>query len=97
MKTTQTAALTFRLAAPTVPFAVDVTVRGFGDRWAVSATVGARRETGLAATPSAALDAALRALPAAQRRALVADTALLAPSVELAALARAAVQGGRDG
>ncbi len=91
MKTTQTAALTFRLAAPTVPFGVDVTVRGFGDRWVVSATVGDRRETALAATPRAALDAALRTLPPVQRRALVADTTLLAPSLELAALTRAGV------
>ena len=88
MKSTGTAAVAFRLAAPGLGYSVDVTVRGFADRWVATAAVGDRREVGLASSPRVALDAALGWLPAADRCALVADTSLLEPSVELASLAR---------
>ena len=79
----------FRLSAPCVPFPVDVRLRSFGERWVAVADVGGGREIGLGPSPREALTGALRPLGDAATRELLADLALLGPSVEIMAAQRA--------
>ncbi len=89
MNGSTTASLQFRLAPATLDYDVEVRLRTDGDRWVANATVRGDARLGLGATPRAALTAALGALPARHVTLLLADTMLLAPSIEVARLARA--------
>ena len=80
--------LDVRLSAPTVPYAVDVTLRSFGDRWVGVADAAGTREVGLGTTARQALTASLAPLGDRVRMLLLADPALLAPSVAVAARQR---------
>lgn len=77
----------FRLSPPSHGVTVDVELRVSGDRWIAAATVGRSREVGIGSTAGQALAASLGALPDPVRRALLADLALLEPSVEVARIA----------
>jgi hypothetical protein len=78
----------FRLAPASLGYDVEVRLRTDGDRWIANATVRGEGRLGLGATPRAALTAALGALPDRDVTLLLADTMLLAPSIEVARLAR---------
>ncbi len=77
-----------RLAPAPLAYDVDMRLRTDGDRWVANATVSGDARVGLGATPRAALTAALGTLPAKDVTLLLADTVLLAPSIEVARLAR---------
>lgn len=74
----------FRLAASALPRGVHVRMRSFGERWVAVARIGEERQWGLGVTARQALGAALSSLPASTRTALVADLALLRPSIDIA-------------
>ena len=81
-------ALQVRLAPVLLDYDVDVRLRTDGDRWIANATVNGVACLGLGPTPRAALTAALGSLPDEDVTLLLADTMLLAPSIEVARLAR---------
>src|SRR5918992_317850 len=68
---------------------MDVSVRSFGDRWVAVATIADRMEHGLGRTAREALAGALASLGQPAVTVLLADLALLAPSVEIARHQRA--------
>lgn len=73
----------FRLSATAFAVSVDVRLRSRADRWIAVAEVGAGSQVGLGRTAREALSAALRSYREEVRRALLADLALLAPSIEI--------------
>jgi len=77
----------FRLAPAGLGFGVDVRLRRAGERWVAVVVLDGREQTALAPSPRAALTAALATLDASAVKALLADTGLLEPSVEIAVLA----------
>jgi hypothetical protein len=79
--------LDVRLSAPSLDFWVDVKLRSFGERWIASAQIAGEVEIGLATTARQALAASLASLGARARAMLLADLALLAPSIALAEVA----------
>jgi hypothetical protein len=83
MSTTTHTTTQVRLSAPTLDFWVDVTLRSFGERWIAAAEIGGEVEIGLGASARQALTASLVSLGKRARACLLADTALLAPSVAL--------------
>ena len=88
MNRSATASLQFRLAPASLDYDVEVRLRTDGDRWIANATVKGDARLGIGATSRAALAAALSALPSRDVTLLLADTMLLAPSIEVAQLAR---------
>lgn len=72
-----------RLSAPSLDFWVDVTLRSFGERWIATANIGGEVEIGLGTSARQALAASLASLGERARSVLLADTALLAPSIAL--------------
>ena len=80
--------LDVRLTAPSLDLVVDVNLRSSGERWIAAAEIGGVVEIGLAATARHALAASLGSLGDRARALLLADLALLAPSVAI-------VEGGR--
>ena len=73
----------FRLVAPGLGPTVEVRLGRFGDRWLAMAQIGEEPEVAVGGTARQALEAALAPLGQRIARALLADTALLAPSVEI--------------
>ncbi len=74
----------FTLHAPgRLDFSVTVRLARFGDRWLAVAEIADEPEVGLGRTARQALEAALASLGEHATRALLADTALLAASVEI--------------
>jgi hypothetical protein len=74
----------FTLSAPgRLDFSVTVRLAHFDDRWLAVAEIADEPEVGLGRTARQALEAALGSLGDAAARALLADTALLAASVEI--------------
>jgi hypothetical protein len=73
-------AVNFRLTAPMVDFWVDVSLRGYGERWMAVATIAGEPEVGLGHTAHQALEAALSSLGAQAAQALMTDPQLLAIS-----------------
>ena len=73
----------FRLVAPGLGPTVEVRLGRFGDRWLAVAQIGEEPEVALGGTARQALEAALAPLGPRIARALLADTALLAPSIEI--------------
>jgi hypothetical protein len=71
----------FRLTAPSLDFWVDVRLRSFGERWIAAAEIGGELEIGLASSARQALAASLASLGASARTALLADPALVVPSL----------------
>lgn len=88
MEASRASAVDFRLSSPALTYAVDVRIWCAAERWIAETTVGGVRHVGLAATPRAALDAALSVLSDRDVRLLLADLVLLAPSVAIARMAR---------
>lgn len=80
MSTTHTTT-EFRLSAPSLDFWVDVTLRSFGERWIAAAEIDGEVEIGLGASARQALTASLASLGERARALLLADVALLAPSI----------------
>jgi hypothetical protein len=76
--------LSVRLAPPSLDFWVDVRLRQFGDRWIAAADIAGSHEIGLGSSARQALVASLSPLGPRARGLLMADTALLAPSMTLA-------------
>jgi hypothetical protein len=76
----------FRLSAGALRLAVEVHLRHAGERWVAKAGIRGEQQVGLGATPRQALQAALATLDARAIRALLADTALLEPSIAIASL-----------
>lgn len=74
----------FHLAAPAYPLGVPVRMRSFGERWVAVARIDEEPQWGLGVNARQALGAALTSLPASTRTALLADLALLHPSVQIA-------------
>lgn len=75
--------LDVRLTAPSLDFSVDVRLRSFGERWIASAEIAGQTQTGLATTARQALSASLASLGDRVRALLLADPALLGPSLAL--------------
>ncbi|MDQ3449280.1 MAG: hypothetical protein M3432_08915 [Chloroflexota bacterium] len=73
----------FRLAAPALPLGVHVRMRSFGGRWVAVARIDEETQSGLGSSARQALGAALVSLPALTRAALMADLALLRPSIDI--------------
>ncbi len=74
----------FTLSAPgRLDFSVRVRLGRFGDRWLAVAEIADEPEVGLGRTARQALEAALASLGEHAARALLADTALLAASVDI--------------
>lgn len=74
----------FTLGAPgRLDFTVDVRLARFGDRWLAVADIADEPEVGLGQSARQALEAALASLGDVAARALLADTALLAASVDI--------------
>jgi hypothetical protein len=71
-------AVNFRLTAPSLDFWVDVSLRGYGDRWMAVATIADEPQIGLGHTAHQALEAALSPLGERAAQALMADPQLLA-------------------
>ena len=78
----------FRLGTATGAL-MEVSVRSFADRWVAVATIAGRPEHGLGRTAREALSGALASLGQPAVTALLADLALLAPSIEIARQQRA--------
>ena len=76
-------AVAFELRSPGVPFAVSVRLSAVRDRWVAVATVDDREMTGIGASPRAALQASLSPLGARTVALLMADTSLVAVSLQL--------------
>jgi hypothetical protein len=88
MQPSSTIAFTLQLASHAVT--VDVQLRRSGDRW-VARVGGSCEATAIALSPGAALAAALAPLGERAVTTLLADLALLAPSLQVVATERAAV------
>jgi len=74
----------FALSAPGhLDFSVAVRLASFGDRWLAVAEIAGEPEVGLGGTARHALEAALTPLGERAARLLLADTALLAASVDI--------------
>lgn len=73
----------FTLVAPGLGPTVEIRLGRAGDRWVAVAQIGDEPEVSLGGTARQALEAALAPLGPRIARALLADTALLAPSVEI--------------
>ena len=74
----------FRLSAPALPGGAEVRLRSFGERWVAVARIDGLSRSGLGIDPRQALSASLADLPASTATVLLADLALLQPSVEIA-------------
>lgn len=81
--TTAATNLDVRLTAPSLDFFVDVRLRSSGERWIATARIAGATEIGLATTPRQALAASLASLGDRARTLLLADLALLRPSVTI--------------
>ncbi len=86
----------FRLAAPDLPRGAHVRMRSFGERWVAVALIGEQPQWGLGSNARQALSASLVSLPTSTRTILLADLALLQPSMEIAEHARPASTGTRS-
>lgn len=73
----------FRLSTPALDFWVDVRLRSFGERWIAAAEIGGEIEIGLGSSAPQALTASLASLGESARAGLLADSALLAPSLAI--------------
>lgn len=80
----------FALAVPGLGPTVEIRLGRFGDRWLAVARIGDDPEVAVGGTARQALEAALAPLGPRIASALLADTALLAPSVEILRQERAA-------
>ncbi len=80
-------ALQFTLAPAALRFSVEVRLRRAGERWIALATIQGQPQTGIGATPRAALAAVLDQLSTLAVTILMADTGLLEPSVAIAGMA----------
>ena len=76
-------AAAFELRSPGVPFAVSCRLAALRDRWVAVATVDGREMIGIGASPRAALQASLSPLGARTVAPLMADTSLVAVSLQL--------------
>jgi hypothetical protein len=76
-------AVNFRLTAPSLDFWVDVSLRGYGERWMAVADIAGEPEVGLGHSAHAALEASLSSLGSAAAQALLADPQLPAVSRRL--------------
>lgn len=76
--------LEFTLHGPQPVGAVGIRLRRFGERWVASS--GPRGGIGVGLTPRAALAAAVEPFGAPAARSMLADLALLGPSIELVRL-----------
>jgi hypothetical protein len=68
----------FRLTAPLLDVWVDVSLRGYGERWMAVATIAGEPEVGLGHTAHQALEASLSSLGTRAAQAIMADPQLLA-------------------
>ena len=84
MRASKAAVVAFRVTASGGVPRVDVSLSDAGDRWIALVETDGRRETGIGSTARLALSAALTPLGGCARGAVLADPALLAPSVQLA-------------
>ncbi len=84
---TNSLSIGFRLEPPTLRLSVEVELRRAGERWIAMAVFGGARQIGLGTSPRAALAAALASLDTAAVTVLLADTALLEPSIAIARIA----------
>jgi hypothetical protein len=84
MEHTPAGIIEFRLAPAELRVSVDVRLRRAQERWVATATIRGERQVGLGSSPRQALKAALAALDTRAVTALLADTALLEPSVTIA-------------
>jgi hypothetical protein len=66
----------FRLTAPSLDFWVDISLRGYGERWMAVAQIGGEPEIGLSHTAHQALNASLSSLGTRAARALMVDPQL---------------------
>jgi hypothetical protein len=84
MSSRATVDVQFRLSAPALPGGAEVRLRSFGERWVAVARIDGMSRSGLGIGPRQALSASLADLPASTTTVLLADLALLHPSVEIA-------------
>jgi len=80
-------AVDFTLAPAALRFAVEVRLRRSGQRWVAVVQIDGRAQTGIGTTARAALTAALDSLGQLAVTVLMADPALLEPSVAIAEMA----------
>ncbi len=85
MSSRATVDVQFRLSAPALPGGAEVRLRSFGgERWVAVARIDGMSRSGVGFGPRQALSASLADLPTSTTTVLLADLALLHPSVEIA-------------